>query len=394
MRRNDDFKKFEEAENAKVVSWVRSFCQEASETSFSLLTLMSAGFAASVLKDGGFRLHKPVALVLPCDEVVDEVGQLLSIFPKRLLSTNTIEKTVHKQLKCGHDDIYPFIFQKGGNTERCLDIIGTATLSGYAERTPFEAVSAVLFTGVIPKEERDRFSVIIDLISQDTLHVPTWEGKASMKCLLKSFLTTRWRSCMGRIHRHLRELQETSSDFKVLLAAGLMLEEALRWADADAELLQNFHEKMVSAIMRTEEITEQYGEKEAMARIFTELLRSEVEEGQLRLTTLSTLQEATLGEVTLPEGILEDDHFYYLSDAVFRKVCHRMPFASQANIKQALAEAGVLSTEGQGRIYMTKKLKVNGLANGKRFIWLKKAAIDMIGKLSLTELGGKNDGEI
>lgn len=392
MLRDKEFEQMEREENLKAVKLFTQFVQHGTSAGFALLALMLSGYAASVLCDGGFRMRKLVAVALPDAELIDEISTALELFPKRLLSSRASEKSLHRQIYCGHDDIFPFVYEEGENTVRTLDTLQTTMLTGNFADCTFCAVPVVFFQGVVPEGERDRFSIIIDLNGRE-ITLLKGEAKMQVRLLASSYLSTRWRSCMQKINRQLSSLPELPADIKVMLASGLMLENALRWAEMEEGILQQFHVKMERAIKTVADMTESYGEGRVLRKWFVELLRKTVAEHQLPVCPLEKLQAVT-GEAINQNAILADANHYYLSAATFRKVCRGMSFASPARIKQALAEGGILCTEGQGRLYMTKKLKVEGFAGGKRFIWLKKSAIDMFGKLALTELGGKNDGEI
>ena len=285
-----------------------------------------------------------------------------------------------------YDDVVPIIFKRGVGTERNLNVIEDVIATGQNGKWELSAAFAVLFEGVVPQEERDRFGVIIEIEDQNQDFICDYKMKRSIMTLMKTYLSQNWKSGLRKTIYQCEKAKEKMPISAVsLLAGSSMLVNALEWSGVEEEKMAIIREKFILAIQKIAENSENYGEGQAVSRIFSDLLRASVQEGILHVTEFVGADVEVEGRKT----ILYDEKFYYLTDETFREICKHISFTSQKHVRQILAEEGVLCTEGSGRLYYTKKLQVSAIGAGKRFLWLKRDRIDEPFGLTLEEMRGE-----
>lgn len=352
--------------------------------SFLLLLLVEA-FSSSILNHAGIRLHYPIAILVDSMEAVERFQADFAIFDSELVNANDSPKSFAKSLTDNHDDFVMILYSPGRNCAENMENLRNIALGGCYEKRKLEAVPLVFFWRIVPPEYDGGFAMVLEM--DETTFVDDYKVcrdqflKEVRDFILTHFEVVRYE--LGRMKAE--ENPMSGKDFKFFLAGAKIL--SLVFGNGRPEMERLIMERLKESVENAYAFTEDYSGSYQLVQGFIEALCQFVSNGG---SVIYKDQMDDFKPSEWQEKILYDEKFYYISEACFEKICLPMrQFSTLNRIKIALEKAEILSIQGQGRIYRTKKLKV-GSGYDARYIWLERSKIDRDElSPSLVELKGK-----
>lgn len=339
-------------------------------TETSLLIVECAAFTYSVLRMWGCRLHYPIAVVADNLEAADELAGKLGIFQTKVLSTNLPPIEFRRALQSFHDDVCVLSHTNGRYTAENLEMLESVAASGGTE--DFELCMPVLlvFQKVIPQEYQGLCSIAIQIGQADFSRLKRSEIESILDSL-KNYILKKTQIVEYEIGQRSERFWE-GKDSRFWSAAVNMLGQVFALEEnVDKDRLKNH---LCAAIQEAYSLAESYQFNSQIPGLFRELLDQSIPE------ICKLLPEARAKEYSEQDMqclVLYDSAHYFLPEILFAKICEPLNTVCTVNqIKNVLADAGILCTQGQGRVYYTIKKRVSRSNIAVRFLCLNRVALE------------------
>ena len=341
------------------------------------IAIKVAGFAASFLREAGVRLHRPIGIALTEVAAIDWLIRDLPIFKHEMISSNLSLSTFYERLCQTHDDILLVHYAESEKSHENIRCLLETTMSGQIEGQDFCAVPIIIFDGFIPDSFLNHLSLILEAGNEESRECWLHDVDKYLESLSQAICCNE-DAFKDIVRKSWKDASEITEAKKLLLSAKAVMELALRLRGISEEEKENIINRFNLAIDEWIEFSESYMAKEQIVRLFLKNLRKSVIEHVYNMIEITNARECG-------DAILYNSYTYYVPIEIFERICALIKFTSSVRIKRCLAECGILLTEGESRIYFSRKLYEKGLS-GKRFYWLDRSKIDHETDLSLAEI--------
>lgn len=350
------------------VSLKRDFGEQAAAV---LVVVQASAFCCSLICRNGIRLHFPVAVVVESVEQMEQISSTIAVFSSRVNSLNATPKEFTKAILDGHDEVLWFHYAKGRYSEQNFERLLTACNTGEICEEPFEAVAVIFFTHWIPVEYSDNFSLIINPKYKFFIH--NMAEKIAYLDVLEEFILKKFCFIMEDFFRiDQSQSQEVMQDDRFWQCGIRLLNYIFSTDEEGAEL------KAILDFDHSCRLAAEAAENYDLVNQLPEMFKEAAIQFCPKIRAMVAKKDA--GRI-MPENRQElplfDEDFYYFPEGVFRKICEPLfTFCPMNQIKAALEAAGILSSQGRGRIYRTVKIRVDGSDDSPRYIKLQRCFMD------------------
>lgn len=340
----------------------------------------AAAFYPYVLADG-YKLNRPLALVLGKELIVDDIVHEISGFgAAKMVPLDLPQKQFGKEMANVEFEVMPILF--GNRTDRCKDNLITlshAMISGEFEEKLFRILPIVIFVDGIPNEFVDLLSGKIFIEGKKKI------GKyASNDQTVRELIRTLIK--MGPIMKYKLKQSILEESFPFIGMMGkvsvLMLENS-QDEDVDGRNLAVKNvEKAVQEMAVQWEIPSDY-------HPWIELLRKLLFEATDEIyQTVKSDDVSNIPRSISNECLIYDKKYYFISSDFFDTVCKKLSYVTPLEMKRMLHDAGILICEGRQRLYFEVKvpyLKGDKVDASVRRMRLVRSWLDLPGELTWYE---------
>lgn len=339
-------------------------------TETSLLIVECAAFTHSVLRMWGYRLHYPIAVVADNLEAADELAAKLGIFQTNVLSTNMPPVEFNRALDSFHDDICVLSHVYGRYSLENLEALESLMASGGMENLEMDMPVLLVFQKVIPQEYQGLCSIAIQLRQTEADSFKKEEIEDFLDSL-KDYILTKTQIVEYEIGRRSERFWEGKDSRFWSAVVNMMGQVFAHEENGDKERLIKH---LCAALQEAYGFSESYEFNSQIPALFQELFDHSIPE---ICELLPEVRAKEYSEQDLLGLVLYDSQHYYIPDGLFAKICKPLNTVCTIDqIKNVLADEGVLCTQGLGRIYYTIKKTVGRLNTPVRFVWLNRAALE------------------
>lgn len=341
---------------------------------FGIISLIkTAGFASSFLRFAGVRAFKPIGISLTDITILDTLRELLPLFQSEIIPVSMKPEIFKERITAIHDDVAFILFRDSPFTGENMNFLAEVAATGCIDGHEFCGLPILIFDGPIPEGALSMVGLIIELGDACDM-----ADDIDFKRLAQDICGNP--DAFENVVRSVPRLEGDEGEIaRLLLAAAKLLMYDAEINGMEKEVMNETMKKIGQIIARTVDFSESYCEVKQIVTFFLTTLKNLV---HAKIISVRRLENA----VGLEKEVLFDDNFYYISMPLYGLICREITFTSAARIKTCLSEMGYLCTEGRGRIYFTKKLVGDSTMAGKRFLWLRRQAVDDGFDLKLTEL--------
>lgn len=338
-----------------------------------LLLIESGGFAYSVLKRWGYRMHCPVAAIIKEQETATAIADMVGIFSSKLINTNISPKVFTRELATYHDDVAVILYLPGRYTEDNMETLFGICTCGRIGDCEVSSPFLLVFQKMIPEVYQGRFSFIFSAEQKSPQIMDRTCRENFLNVLKKYFLEK------NQILEH--ELRMDAMNHELI-----QVKDGIYWKAIITMLEFVFEEGMASenrcrmrrrlevAVKKGHDLSEAYEYIRQMPAAFVEEFITFIPNMEKMLNKANAT--ALTGE-RQKRTVLFDEEYYYIPEELFAQICEPLKAVCSLNqIKEALEKDGILCTQGRGRIYRTIKLTIRGTDISPRYVWLRRKKLD------------------
>lgn len=358
-----------------------------------LFTIQCGAFTCSVLRECGYRVHYPVAVVVNSLEEIDILAEVMGIFSASIFSSNLSFCKFKEVCESCKDDTLMIVYCTGRNTDDNMHFLRDCCLSGQIGKNDFAAIPILIFNRVVPENLDGKISILVKIQKAGRIPYLGETRNEFFYDFVKKVMETSPFLNFALQSAHKKVKSERIADGEFFDAVLKLLELTLGEQKAGDDNIDFYGEL-------ADEIQQAYWQRSSCdwraqaLTIFTDALEKYAE----KIPYIFRRDEDFPDSLDKNRVLLFNENYYYFPELLFTLICKPIEDICSVNeIKSGLEKAGVLCTQGEGRVYRTIKVQ---LSNGShfRYVWLRRDKIDSrLGELSLEERiklrGGKrNEG--
>lgn len=324
----------------------------------------TGAFFYSVLKSWKYRLRYPIAVIVDSPDVVDQIADKCGVFQTQALSINMPPREFRRSLQAYKDDLCVILYERGRYTSDNMEEVLSLIKSGGYAKVDVDMPVLIAFLKTIPEEYQELFSLVFDVTLQELDELKK-EEIDEFREHLRDFILSNTNVLKHEIGRTFIEFDNRDGRFWSAVIETIKT--------AFEERAENVEKRFCDALRAAYDRAESYEYSRQLPQLFREVFEQSIPEVS-RFMAEKDASKLTVQQ--LKKYIFLDHEFYYLPEEIFVCICDRLRGICTVNeLKYALAKAGILSTQGQGRVYMTiKKIFSGGMT--ARFLWLKREALE------------------
>lgn len=330
-----------------------------------------------LLTEKGFKLRRPIALILETEKEQQILWKKLCLFPKeqKLIPLTVKPKELEQNWTNAEYGVFYCSYIRGRYTSQNLERLLEKSQMVGAE-IENQKLILIFSVGCVPEDVEVEGSLYFTDLSD------VQNREIDIRAFVQ-YLIQNEKSIMLSVKGGLENIQ---TNFAILMAAKLILERFMI-REISIEEIQKF---LKSTSFHQGKVYEEWENTENSESYAVALYRMISENVDLLPPVLNRERVAAQEVDWIDEAIFFDDEAYYLPEQFFRFICERcISSASATYIKSKLAEAGVLALEGRARKYFTVKIDVvtvyGGIIKVRRMKFLRKK-LDQYGEFTLQEL--------
>lgn len=335
-----------------------------------------------ILRAEGFGLRAPVGIVVEDEEMIDLIVEELRGFSKpTMISLSERRKDFIDKVNGSEYELVTVLYKISSthNRENAFYLNEIMT-SGYADKRVFNKLPIVFFIGGIPSEVTDFLTGKI--MFDGRINGGSSEFQLEQVSELLVLFGDYWTSIQEKMNDILADKNRRNVFLEACREIALIYIKAEAKATDDQRVIRMFG-MHVDAIKNSWDVKNDYFDWIDKLR---ELMR---EEGQ-KLTAAENRNKIIEWDYKLSENrLLFDEKYYYITEHMFAFACSSLSYyVGQCEMKNALAEAGILVGEGVNRKYFSVKVPIstpNGIRVIGRRMRIRREWMDRPGELTWAE---------
>lgn len=315
----------------------------------------------SVLKSMGIRTCCPIAAIVYNVSFAETFLQKIAVLNEKLICITEPTIAFKKAIESSHDSFLPILYQKSRYTETNMESLLSDCASGK-----IDSLCVLFFLGIIPEQYLGSVSIAVEIKDEGNFR---FEKQRILDLTVGYVLEN-----SNILERELKKMKIFESlhdcaDSRFFMAAATLFmlgTEGERDDISDIHMLEKVEQELTDAISAVED----FDEIHQLPELFCNLLQEAVQEHKVFVREKNSQQRR--------EGtILYDSNYYFVPEQTFAKICAPLLSRFSLNrVKETLGKAGILCSQGRGRVYRTIKIDNLQSGGGKRYIWLRRELID------------------
>lgn len=335
-----------------------------------------------ILRAEGFGLRAPVGIVVEEEEMIELIVEKLRGFSKpTMISLSERRKNFIDKVNGSEYELVTVLCKMSSTHNRGnISYLNEIMTSVYADKKAFNKLPVVFFIGGIPSE-------VSDLLAGKIVFEGRRKGEGSeLQSEQVSELLVLFSNYWSCIYEKLSDTLKKDDRKNIFLTACKEISLILLNAEAknpEEQRVVRMYKVYVNTIMNCWDIKSDYSD-------WIDKLRELILEEGKKFTAAEDRTKALDGSIAhTEEKLYYDKKYYYISEYVFAQACsHLSYYVGQCEMKNALAEAGILVGEGVNRKYFSVKLLIStpeGIRVIGRRMRIRREWMDRPGELTWVE---------
>lgn len=335
-----------------------------------------------ILRAEGLGLWAPVGIVVEYEEMIESIVEVLRGFANPIMiSLSERRKDFIKKVNDSEYELVPVLCKiSSAHNRGNILYLNEIMVSGYVDKKVFSKVAVIFFIGGVPLE-------VADLLSGKIVFEGRRKGgefgfqAEQTKGLLELF-SDYWPCIQEKLSDTLKKDDRKNIFLTACKEISLILLNA-EAKNPEEQRVVRMYKVYVNTIMNCWDIKSDYSD-------WIDKLRELILEEGKKFTAAEDRTKALDGSIAhTEEKLYYDKKYYYISEYVFAQACsHLSYYVGQCEMKNALAEAGILVGEGVNRKYFSVKLLIStpeGIRVIGRRMRIRREWMDRPGELTWVE---------